>query len=322
MNYYEHHIGDYATATKHLSWDEDMAYTRLIRLYYEKEQPIPADLKKACRLVCATSKLQREAVETVLEEFFELREDGWHQQVCDENISRYLEGEPEREVKKANERNRNKDHRDQRSRLFKALTDAGLHAPWNIPIGELRAMVAGISGTGPATQPATPATAPATPATATQSPDTNTQSPLPTQNPVGTTNAVGITPRDASAEVPARASPAELSAAMRRHSISAQPADPRVIAAAEAGITVATIEAVCLHVKEKKPNENIGSGYVLATAKGWIADASKPAVVGTASTGRRQTSQDARLAQSAANVASWLADEPPPVDDRTIENPV
>ena len=41
MNYYRHHIGDYDANTAHLTWLEDMAYTRLMRLYYRREQPIP-----------------------------------------------------------------------------------------------------------------------------------------------------------------------------------------------------------------------------------------------------------------------------------------
>ncbi len=32
MNFYKHHIGDYAKATEHLSWDEDQAYTRMAAL--------------------------------------------------------------------------------------------------------------------------------------------------------------------------------------------------------------------------------------------------------------------------------------------------
>ena len=43
MNYFEHHIGDYAAATAHLSWDEDMAYSRLLRWYYQHEKPLPAE---------------------------------------------------------------------------------------------------------------------------------------------------------------------------------------------------------------------------------------------------------------------------------------
>jgi uncharacterized protein YdaU (DUF1376 family) len=186
MNYYQHHIRDYDAATSHLSWDQDLAYTRLIRWYYRKEQPIPADLQEACRQVRATSKGQRAAVATVLREFFELRDDGWHHTTCDDAITLYREGEPEREAKKANEENRLKQHREERARLFKLLTDAGQHAPWNIKIGELRVLVAklgiGASATPPvvpATQPETlPATAPATPATATQYPIPNTQYPL------------------------------------------------------------------------------------------------------------------------------------------------
>lgn len=89
MNYYEHHLGDYDAATAHLSWLEDMAYTRLLRLYYRKELPVPADVKEACRLVRAATKEQKAAVEAVLKEFFELMSDGWHQKRCDQDVAKY-----------------------------------------------------------------------------------------------------------------------------------------------------------------------------------------------------------------------------------------
>lgn len=89
MNYYEHHIGDYDADTAHLTWLEDMAYTRLIRLYYRREKPIPADLAQACRLVRASSKDERKAVELILGEFFVLGTDGWTQARCDAEISIY-----------------------------------------------------------------------------------------------------------------------------------------------------------------------------------------------------------------------------------------
>jgi len=88
LNYIEFHLGDYAAATAHLSWDEDMAYMRLIRAYYHSESPIPSDLKQACRLARATTPAQRQAVETVLSEFFDHRADGWHQKRCDAEIER------------------------------------------------------------------------------------------------------------------------------------------------------------------------------------------------------------------------------------------
>lgn len=66
-----------------------MAYTRLIRLYYRKEAPIPADIAQACRLIRASSTEERQAVETVLKEFFRLEKDGWHQDRCDREVASY-----------------------------------------------------------------------------------------------------------------------------------------------------------------------------------------------------------------------------------------
>lgn len=76
MNYYPFHIGDYASTTRHLSWDEDMAYRRLIDSYYTRELPIPADKRAAYRLACATTDSHRAAVDVVLSEFFALDERG------------------------------------------------------------------------------------------------------------------------------------------------------------------------------------------------------------------------------------------------------
>ena len=77
MNYYPFHIGDYLSATRHLSWEEDAAYRRLLDTYYTTEKPLPADLRACCRLVMATTESQREAVRVVLEEFFQATEIGW-----------------------------------------------------------------------------------------------------------------------------------------------------------------------------------------------------------------------------------------------------
>lgn len=89
MNYFEFHIGDYAEATAHLSFVEDAAYCRLIRKVYATEGALPADIKAVQRLVGARTKEEREAVETVLNEFFTLMDDGWHQVRCDAEITRY-----------------------------------------------------------------------------------------------------------------------------------------------------------------------------------------------------------------------------------------
>ena len=77
MNYYPFHIGDYVSATRHLSWDEDAAYRRLLDVYYTHEQPLPIDERKVFRLVMATTDEQREAVRVVLDEFFVKTSTGW-----------------------------------------------------------------------------------------------------------------------------------------------------------------------------------------------------------------------------------------------------
>lgn len=186
MNYFELHVGDYDAATAHLTMLEDAAYGRMLRVYYRTERPLPADVKQVCRLVRAQSKPERDAVEAVLQEFFELQADGWHQARADAELHRFQAAEPEREQRKANEEARLERHRRERQALFKLLNDNGQHAPWNTKIEELRRLAAPYSNaaeTPPATEAATqPATAPATPATATHgnvSPPPTTHYPVP-----------------------------------------------------------------------------------------------------------------------------------------------
>ena len=91
MNYYEHHIGDYAQATAHLTFVEDAAYSRLIRKYYAEEKPLPADLSAVQRLIGARTREEKSAVDSVLKEFFFLEDDGWHNKRADLEILRYRE---------------------------------------------------------------------------------------------------------------------------------------------------------------------------------------------------------------------------------------
>jgi uncharacterized protein YdaU (DUF1376 family) len=86
VNFYKHHIGDYDADTSHLTWLEDAAYRRLICLYYRREAPVPADMAQACRLVRATTRQERDAVEAVLNEFFQLSDDGWRHKRCEAEI--------------------------------------------------------------------------------------------------------------------------------------------------------------------------------------------------------------------------------------------
>lgn len=86
MNYYPHHIGDYLRDTSHLSLLEHGAYRRMLDLYYASEKPLPLDNDGLCRLIQAKSKLERDAVGTVLKEFFLRSQDGWRNARADLEI--------------------------------------------------------------------------------------------------------------------------------------------------------------------------------------------------------------------------------------------
>jgi uncharacterized protein YdaU (DUF1376 family) len=89
MNYVERHFGDWARDTAHLSMLEDGAYNRLVDLYYVRETPLPLDLHACCRLVRAVTTAEREAVRSVLAEFFSNGPDGWTHKRCDTEIERF-----------------------------------------------------------------------------------------------------------------------------------------------------------------------------------------------------------------------------------------
>ena len=103
MNFYSFHIGDYLSATRHLSWTEDAAFRRLLDTYYVTEKPIPTDLRQAYRLVMATTEDQREAVKIILEEFFHLTECGWINHRADDEIS-IMREKQQKQRDKANKR--------------------------------------------------------------------------------------------------------------------------------------------------------------------------------------------------------------------------
>jgi len=63
---------------------EDLAYRRLLDLYYLREAPLPADIQATAKLIRMRSMAAD--VEAVLNEFFVLTNDGWAHARCDEEI--------------------------------------------------------------------------------------------------------------------------------------------------------------------------------------------------------------------------------------------
>lgn len=87
MNFYSFHIGDYLSATAHLSILEHGAYRRLLDVYYVAEFQLPGDVRQVYRLIGARAKEEKEAVDVILEEFFEKTEIGYRHGRCEHEIS-------------------------------------------------------------------------------------------------------------------------------------------------------------------------------------------------------------------------------------------
>ena len=85
MNYYEHHLGDYAKATGHLTALEHGIYRLLLDWYYANERPIPD--AQAHRY----GKASRAEVEPILAEFFVRDGDVWRHNRADREIAAFYE---------------------------------------------------------------------------------------------------------------------------------------------------------------------------------------------------------------------------------------
>ena len=85
MHYYQFNISDYRSATVHLSNDEDLAYRRLLDMYYDSENKIPLDTQWVARRL----RLDTTTVENVLNDMFVKHEDGWFNARCQDVIQQY-----------------------------------------------------------------------------------------------------------------------------------------------------------------------------------------------------------------------------------------
>jgi len=85
MHYYNFNIGDYMKHTLHLTLEEDLAYRRLLDMYYDTESPIPNNIPSVSRRLRMDSKI----VESVLNEFFEASSEGYKNYRADGEIADY-----------------------------------------------------------------------------------------------------------------------------------------------------------------------------------------------------------------------------------------
>jgi uncharacterized protein YdaU (DUF1376 family) len=85
MHHYPFHPGDYLLHTAHLEPLEDLAYRRLLDLYYTTEGKIPLETEWVAKRV----RLDSDLVSRMLNEFFVETADGWKSARCDAEIAEY-----------------------------------------------------------------------------------------------------------------------------------------------------------------------------------------------------------------------------------------
>jgi uncharacterized protein YdaU (DUF1376 family) len=88
MHYFQFNIGDYASHTRHLSLLEDLAYRRLLDLYYLKDGEVYGDEAEVARQIGMRVNVQE--VTQVLQDFFSIGEDDrWVHDRCDAEIAHF-----------------------------------------------------------------------------------------------------------------------------------------------------------------------------------------------------------------------------------------
>ena len=85
MHYYQFNIGDYKAATAHLTNEEDLAYRRLLDMYYDLETKIPLDFQWVARRI----RVEASVLQDVLNDMFDRHDDGWFHARCQEVIEAY-----------------------------------------------------------------------------------------------------------------------------------------------------------------------------------------------------------------------------------------
>lgn len=85
MFYYPLHIGDFRSATVHLSVAEELAYRRALDWYYETEAALPLDAQWVSRRL----RVNPNDLQTVLDDFFVKTDDGWVNARCEAEIAAY-----------------------------------------------------------------------------------------------------------------------------------------------------------------------------------------------------------------------------------------
>jgi len=89
MHYYQHNIADYRKDTSHLTLLEHGAYRQLLDQYYLNEEPLSSDETKLFRLLSAKTTEEKNAIKSVLGDFFTQTETGFIHRRCEIEIQTF-----------------------------------------------------------------------------------------------------------------------------------------------------------------------------------------------------------------------------------------
>lgn len=87
MNFFKLYIGDYQRDTAHLSITEHGAYVLMLQHYYATEKPLPTG-KALHRMLRAQDKAERDAIDSVAEQFWKLTDSGLVNERADAEIAK------------------------------------------------------------------------------------------------------------------------------------------------------------------------------------------------------------------------------------------
>lgn len=130
MNYYPFHLGDYAAHTAHLEPMEDLAYRRMLDLYYRTEKVLPCDVSEIARLI--RMRDDEATIRDVLNEFFTRTDAGWSHVRCDAELSKMQDKQAK--AKASAQASVNARSTNAQRTLNERSTDAELPTPTPIPV--------------------------------------------------------------------------------------------------------------------------------------------------------------------------------------------
>jgi len=83
MKHYRFDVEAYLKNTTHLDDADDLAYRRMLDIYYMTEKPLTLDIEDLTAMV----RLDQDIVEDVLKQFFHKTHDGWYNGLCEKRVA-------------------------------------------------------------------------------------------------------------------------------------------------------------------------------------------------------------------------------------------